>query len=726
MHHVQAITGIWRAAAVLFAAAFAMAWCLAFPFAPAYADEGGAGASADDDTIVVTMPTTVPCALLSDGTVATPTSWKVENSGSTPARLAMATTTTAYDGISVSAKANGSTLLDYSAGFASYDPTLIVPVQGSLDVSWSVSRLDPAAHADLFEQASQHPVTLLSASFLFCAQSTEPSDPGSVPFAVYSEDDASLTFYKRRALPVEGSVFEGKKATAVYASIQNTNSASPWKGIASKIKRVAVVDDGIAPQTMYAWFFNCANLLSVNLSKLDTSKTTSLGYAFSGCKSLTDIDLTKLDTSSVGSFADVFQYCSSLRSVNLAGWDTSSGKDFRQMFYRCASLEEINISSFKTSASTSFEQMFYGCSSLRSLDLSHFDTGNATTFASMFCNCASLATLDVSTFDTASATDLSKVFFGCKSLTELDLSSASTAKVQTFYGMFTGCSGLKRIDLKLLDTSSARNLGYMFADCSKLEAVNCAGIKTSSVTDFNHMFSNCSSLTSLDLSSFNTAAATNLSYLFFGCSSLGTLDLSSFKTGSVTTFEHMFYGCSSLTSLNLSSFDTSNVETMVNLFTGCTKLAEVTLGKSFDWVGFQCFLPQPNATFIPGADGLWHAASNGVSYQPSDVPGNKADTYRAVAPGGEGDAAEGGADVSNGANPTGAVESANGAGAAENAGNAGCAGSESDADTVPGASAPNSENHAIAAEGMMALGREDYMTVFAMANPSAAAPSVVA
>ena len=700
MHHVRAITGIWHAAAVLFAAAFAVAWCLAFPFVPAYADEGGAGASADDDTIVVTMPTTVPCALLSDGTVATPTSWKVENSGSTPARLAMATATTAYDGISVSAKANGSTLLDYSAGFASYDPTLIVPAQGSFDVSWSVSRLDSAVHTALFEQAAQHPVTLLSASFLFCAQSTEPSASDSVPFAVYSEDDASLTFYKRRALPVEGSVFEGKTATAVYANIENTKSTPPWKGIARKIERVAVVDGGIAPQTMYAWFFECNNLLSVNLSRLDTSKTTSLGYTFSRCKSLTEIDLSTLDTSSVGSFADVFQDCSSLRSVNLAGWDTSSGKDFRQMFYRCASLEEIDISSFKTSASTSFEQMFYGCSSLRSLDLSHFDTGSATTFASMFYNCASLATLDVLMFDTTSATDLSQAFYGCKSLTELDLSRASTAKVQTFYGMFSGCSGLKRIDLSLFDTSSAVSLSYLFADCSKLEAVNVVGINTSSVIDFNHMFSGCTSLASLDLSSFDTAAAKNLSYLF--------------------------YGCSSLTSLNLSSFDTSNVETMVNLFTGCTKLAEVTLGKSFAWVRPQCFLPQPSAGDIPGADGLWHAASDGAAYRPSDVPSNKADTYRAVAPGGEGDAAEGGADVSNGADPTGAAESTNGAGAAENAGNAGCAGSESDADTAPGASAPNSENHAIAAEGMMALGREDYMTVFAMANPSAAAPNVVA
>ncbi len=700
MRCVREITGIWRAAAVLCAAAFAMAWCLAFPFAPAYADEGGVGASPDDDTIVVSVPTTVPCTLLSDGTVVAPTSWKIENSGSTPARLAMATATTDYDGISVSAKANGSTLLDYSAGFVSYDPTLIVPAKGSLDVSWAVSRLDPAVHADLFERAAQHPVTLLSALFLFCAQSTEPSDPGSVPFAVYSEDDASLTFYKRRALPVEGSVFEGKMATAVYANIQNTKSTPPWKGIARKIERVAVVDGGVAPQTMYAWFFNCANLLSVNLSKLDTSRTTSLEYAFSGCKSLTDIDLSTFDTSSVRSFADVFQDCSSLRSVNLAGWDTSSGNNFRQMFIQCSSLEELDVSSFETGNVTTFKEMFYGCSSLRSLDLSRFDTSAATTFASMFYNCASLATLDVSMFNTSAATDLSRAFHGCKSLTELDLSRASTAKVQTFHGMFSGCSGLKRIDLSLLDTSSAVDLSYLFANCSKLEAVNVAGINTSSVTDFNHMFSECSSLTSLDLSSFDTAAATNLSYLFFGCSSL--------------------------TSLNLSSFDTSNVETMVNLFTGCTKLAEVTLGKSFAWVGSQCFLPQPNATFIPGADGLWHAASNGVAYRPSDVPDKKADTYRAVAPGGEDDAAEDGADVVNGANPTGAAESANGSGAAENAGNAGCAGSGSVADTASGASTPNGENHAIAAEGMMALGREDYMPALAIANPSAAVPSVVA
>ena len=105
------------------------------------------------------------------------------------------------------------------------------------------------------------------------------------------------------------------------------------------------------------------------------------------------------------------------------------------------------------------------------------------------------------------------------------------------------------------------------------------------------------------------------------------------------------------------------------------------------------------------------------------MPGNKADTYRAVAPGGEGDAVEDDAGGADGANPTGAAESANGAGAAEDSCNAGCAGSEN---AAGGAGAPDSENHAIAVEGLAVLEREDYMTALAMANPSAAAPSVVA
>ena len=170
--------------------------------------------------------------------------------------------------------------------------------------------------------------------------------------------------------------------------------------------------------------------------------------------------------------------------------------------------------------------------------------------------------------------------------------------------------------------------------------------------------------------------------MFSGCSSLASLDLSTFDTSAAKDLSYLFYGCSSLASLNLSSFDTSNVEKMANLFYNCSKLAEVVLGELFAW-----------------------AASDGAAYLPSTVPGNKADTYRAVVPCGEGDAVEDGSDVSNGAQAGENADAATGAG---------------------GESAPNGESSAIAAEGLTAAEREDYMTALAMANPSAAAPSVLA
>ena len=47
-------------------------------------------------------------------------------------------------------------------------------------------------------------------------------------FAVYSADDNSLNFYKRAGMPNAGDQFEGKKVTAVYTGIEDTNGSQPW------------------------------------------------------------------------------------------------------------------------------------------------------------------------------------------------------------------------------------------------------------------------------------------------------------------------------------------------------------------------------------------------------------------------------------------------------------------------------------------------------------------
>lgn len=106
-------------------------------------------------------------------------------------------------------------------------------------------------------------------------------------FAVYSEGDRSLDFYKRSncELPAVGSTFEGKTVAEVYTGIETTrytpidyndsNGATnvPWYSRSSDCKSVSVVDNGIKPINLAFWFHRFKNCISFDVSKLDTSST---------------------------------------------------------------------------------------------------------------------------------------------------------------------------------------------------------------------------------------------------------------------------------------------------------------------------------------------------------------------------------------------------------------------------------------------------------------------
>mgnify|MGYP006903150352 CR=1 FL=1 len=78
-------------------------------------------------------------------------------------------------------------------------------------------------------------------------------------FAVYSEDDHSLMFYKRRGVPKAGDMFNYRRVTDVYTGFETgaytlvetpTNrygsSTAPWAAHQSQIEAVKILDDGIA------------------------------------------------------------------------------------------------------------------------------------------------------------------------------------------------------------------------------------------------------------------------------------------------------------------------------------------------------------------------------------------------------------------------------------------------------------------------------------------------
>ncbi len=148
-------------------------------------------------------------------------------------------------------------------------------------------------------------------------------------FAVYSDDDQSLNFYKRSGVPAVGDTFEGKKVTAVYTGIEEkpTTQYPQWKDKASKIKTAVVVDNGIKPVSTAHWFdAGYRNLATVAIAKLDTSSVTDMNSMFEDCYNLTSVDgLSSWDTSNVTNMNSMFYGCSRL-NVDCSNWDVGSQK----------------------------------------------------------------------------------------------------------------------------------------------------------------------------------------------------------------------------------------------------------------------------------------------------------------------------------------------------------------------------------------------------------------
>ncbi len=90
-------------------------------------------------------------------------------------------------------------------------------------------------------------------------------------------------------------------------------------------------------------FYGCSSLTSLDLSPLDTSNVTDMGYMFQGSSSLTSLDLSSFDTSNVTSMGYMFQSCSSLTSLDLSGFDTTQVLSMSRMFSGCKSLREVAL-----------------------------------------------------------------------------------------------------------------------------------------------------------------------------------------------------------------------------------------------------------------------------------------------------------------------------------------------------------------------------------------------
>ena len=197
---------------------------------------------------------------------------------------------------------------------------------------------------------------------------------GGTPQAIWTEDNATLTFICADTVYTAGQSFGGETITNVWKGTDLTDSPEDgpaWERTVDEWAEKVVFEESfsiVKPKKLTGWFESFTELTEIE-------------------------GLTNLDTSEVTDMSNLFRSCNSLESLDLSGFDTAKTTSMWRMFYNCRSLERLDLPGFNTGNVTNMSEMFFGCSELTVLDLANFDTGKVTAAAGLFVNCRNLQTI---------------------------------------------------------------------------------------------------------------------------------------------------------------------------------------------------------------------------------------------------------------------------------------------------------------------------------------------
>ena len=136
--------------------------------------------------------------------------------------------------------------------------------------------------------------------------------------------------------------------------------------------------------SMSGMFDDCASLITVDLTGLNTSKVTNMSTMFRFCESLTSVNLRGINTSSVTNMGTMFYRCNSITSVDLTGLNTSTVRNMNAMFQICGSLEHVNMGGLDTSKVTDMSYTFGMCGNLKYVNMSGWTAESITNNGYMF------------------------------------------------------------------------------------------------------------------------------------------------------------------------------------------------------------------------------------------------------------------------------------------------------------------------------------------------------
>ena len=201
------------------------------------------------------------------------------------------------------------------------------------------------------------------------------------------------------------------------------------------------------------------------------NKLTKTNHMFYECENIISLDLSDFDTENVTNMCYMFANCGAL-NLNLSNFNTENVTNMRNMFWNCYYLTNLDLSSFNTQKVKDMQGIFCRCTRLINLNLSSFNTQNITSMINMFNCCCSLKYLNLSSFNTENVKDMAVMFDYCKSLISLDLSNFNTQNVKNMYGMFAHCESLISLDLRNFNIQNDTFADLMFVECKSLKKKN--------------------------------------------------------------------------------------------------------------------------------------------------------------------------------------------------------------------------------------------------------------
>lgn len=389
----------------------------------------------DDENINITVPTNVQCLIKADGKIIAPSadSWRIRNLSSLPVTISSVNVDSLLDNAKISAQSESTSLYDdttgstgtYSLNISSTncsikktgekpDNPLQIQPQQSLGFNWNVN-------------INANDIQHMNASLSVATLSFDFTTIEKTAFAIYSEEDGSLDFYKRLNVPQIDETWNGKKITKLYTGFEtqqytcikygstgdnDTPTAygdkaiidTPWYNERLLIKAVNIVDDGIAPKYIDYWFMNFKNCISLKLNKLDISNCAAMIRTFNRCRSATDIEVSKWDTANINSMMEAFLECNCLETLDISSWNTTSNTVLHSIWNNCHKLSKIIFGSqWDTSNVTGFACVFYG-TSFEEIDVSSWNFDKAENIGLMFGQMPNLHKINISSLTTTKKT----------------------------------------------------------------------------------------------------------------------------------------------------------------------------------------------------------------------------------------------------------------------------------------------------------------------------------